>query len=296
MRKSERNQNRGNHIHLDVELLSAYIDGEVTPEEAARVEQHLPACQRCSEELESLRWTVNLLREAPPVAVPRSFAIRPVDLAPEPARRRFVLPDWLFRGLQWATVATAVLTILVFAADFLHVGQPAGAPLNFRAMQQPAPSPAERAAEPEQPVESVVEKPEAEKKVVPLIATAPRLERDNTVELAGGPAAEPVQTRIASAPYPGLSSRPLIGVTEVPPATTPRPGPGMQGQIPAAPAEVTVQIAEAPQATPVPEPGERERVAALPRSRDWLRVAGSGLAGLFVILLGLTLWARRQRG
>lgn len=45
------------------ELLSAYIDGELAPEEACFVERHLWCCNGCEEELESLRYTKRLLGE-----------------------------------------------------------------------------------------------------------------------------------------------------------------------------------------------------------------------------------------
>lgn len=45
------------------ELLSAYIDGELAPEEACFVEKHLWRCDGCEAELESLRYTKRLLGE-----------------------------------------------------------------------------------------------------------------------------------------------------------------------------------------------------------------------------------------
>ncbi|MCH7551028.1 MAG: zf-HC2 domain-containing protein, partial [Proteobacteria bacterium] len=46
-------------------LLSSYIDGEVTPSEAVRVEEHLAGCEDCVSELASLRATSSLLRGLP---------------------------------------------------------------------------------------------------------------------------------------------------------------------------------------------------------------------------------------
>ena len=45
------------------ELLSAYIDGELAPEESCFVEKHLWQCDGCEAELESLRYTKRLLGE-----------------------------------------------------------------------------------------------------------------------------------------------------------------------------------------------------------------------------------------
>ena len=68
-------------------LLSAYVDGEVTPSEVVRVEEHLAGCEECVSELESLRATSNLLRSLPDLEVPRSFTLRevpaPVGFTPQ---------------------------------------------------------------------------------------------------------------------------------------------------------------------------------------------------------------------
>ncbi len=285
MRNSETNRNRGNHVHLDIELLSAYIDGEVTPDEVARVERHLPGCRRCAEELESLRWTVNLLREAPLVTVPRSFTIRPVDLEPETRRRRFTLPGWLFRGLQWATVATAVLTILVFAADFLNIGQPAGAPLSMLAAQE------ERAIRAPKALTQAQELPTEKEAAPPKVMTV-QTERDRTLELAGGPAEVPAATMVPGQSVTPSRNQPLIGQTEIEVTREAVPQAGALSEAPAYPAE---EQGPAAGYAPPPAPEPAGRAAAQVRPRDPLRTAGIGLTGVFVALLGLTLWARRQR-
>jgi hypothetical protein len=41
--------------HLPIELLSAHLDGETSPEERARVEAHLAGCERCRSALDDLR-------------------------------------------------------------------------------------------------------------------------------------------------------------------------------------------------------------------------------------------------
>ena len=40
------------------ELLSVYIDGETTASESLEVQEHLAACEACTEELETLRSRV----------------------------------------------------------------------------------------------------------------------------------------------------------------------------------------------------------------------------------------------
>jgi anti-sigma factor RsiW len=66
--------------HLTTEQLSALLDGEVSAEEKTRWEAHLATCQRCQQELASLRRTVALLRALPQPALPRSFEL-PIEVA-----------------------------------------------------------------------------------------------------------------------------------------------------------------------------------------------------------------------
>jgi anti-sigma factor RsiW len=171
---SDSNSYQANNTHIDTELLSAYIDGEVTAKEAARVEHHIAVCQGCAEELASLRWTVGLLQQVPAVPVPRSFVVRAADLEPEPGRSGRLLPGWLVNGLQWATVATAILAILIFAFDFLAAGPPAPLPSTaMRALEaQPPVAEGERAPERAEPAAGVAGTPVPEAQALEAPAPA----------------------------------------------------------------------------------------------------------------------------
>ncbi len=282
MRNSGRNLNQGNHVHLDTELLSAYIDGEVTRDEAARVEQHLPTCRRCAGELESLRWTVNLLREVPPIPVPHSFAVRLADLEPEPAQRRRSLPNWLLNGLQWATAATAALMMLLIATDFLNLGQLA------------APAALMQAAESERAAPMVAgesREPAAEKAEAPLAATV-QTEREEVVELSGGPKEVPALTIVPEEGRAPLRLKPQSGEPLTEADVVPAPEASAQFEAPPRAAEDQSQ-AEVLAAKP-PEPEAVQPSVPAGRSFDRLRSAEIGLAGLFIALLGITVWARRR--
>ena len=102
----------GRHGRLR-ELLSAYIDGQVSASEASRVQKHLAACAECRRELEALRATVSLLRSLPQVQPSRSFALAE---APEPADRRW--------PVAWGARAAMSVAGLVLAA--LLVGDAVG--------------------------------------------------------------------------------------------------------------------------------------------------------------------------
>ena len=94
------------------ERLSAYIDGRLNTQERIRLEQHLQTCQRCQDELDSFRATVDLLHQVPQASPSRSFRVAQA----EPAPRWAALPV-----LRLATGAAAVLLVLAFTADLTNL-------------------------------------------------------------------------------------------------------------------------------------------------------------------------------
>ncbi len=102
------------------ELLSAYLDGEVTPEEAREAHDVLADSEEARRELAELQATVDLVRTLPEPELPRSFAL---DAAPE---KRWTLwwPSVRTTGLA-ASVATMLLVGLV-AGDMMNVLDQAG--------------------------------------------------------------------------------------------------------------------------------------------------------------------------
>jgi len=107
------------------EQLSLYMDQQLTAFDRARAEQHLSACAECRQGLRSLRWTRQLLRQAPVARVPRSFVIREADVVPArmAGRRGPVF------ALRWATAIVVALLVLVFAGDLYTGGLLTGARL-----------------------------------------------------------------------------------------------------------------------------------------------------------------------
>ena len=106
-------------IHRQVvELLSAYYDGELEAEERALVEAHLGSCRDCAEDFASLRYTADLLRQLPSVAIPRPFTLRAADVEPQPATR---LGWWSLRWLQLG-LTTALVLCVVTAAGAIWLG------------------------------------------------------------------------------------------------------------------------------------------------------------------------------
>ena len=137
----------GRHGRLR-ELLSAYVDGQVSASEASRVREHLAACAECRRELEALRATVSLLRSLPQVQPSRSFALAE---APEPADRRWPVA-WGARAAM--SVAGLVLAALLLGDAVGLVRQATGREPSLAAME--AEVVVEKAVIKEAPVEVVV--------------------------------------------------------------------------------------------------------------------------------------------
>lgn len=105
------------------ELLSAYLDGQMSAEERARLEAQLATDRALRAELEALRYTVALVRDLPPVPIPRNFILpqtmaahpRPV---PPPRHRR----AWAAPLLTAATAFASLLFVVVLAGDLLLLG------------------------------------------------------------------------------------------------------------------------------------------------------------------------------
>jgi|GEM_PF-769877 len=125
------------------EMLSEYIDNLLGAEDRGVVESHLEVCEACSNELESLQMTVQLLHRMPSVPVPRSFAIREGktdrEEVSEPRGSGWLRPVPVFavsrigsgwasvcdpQRLRWLRPATAFATaalVLLLMLDFLQV-------------------------------------------------------------------------------------------------------------------------------------------------------------------------------
>lgn len=113
------------------ELLTAYADGELGPDERAVVERHLEACPDCAGLLAALRTADAALARFPEVEPPADLSEK---LYAIPARRRFRLGlDVLLRpALQPALAAAAVfLTLFTF-----YLFSPAKAQINKAVSRQ----------------------------------------------------------------------------------------------------------------------------------------------------------------
>ncbi len=81
------------------DLLSAYLDGEVTPDERRVVETHLPGCGECRTEIDELSGARAAVRSLPMMDLPPGLLPEPEPVA---VVRRF--PS---RPIAWAAAAVA---------------------------------------------------------------------------------------------------------------------------------------------------------------------------------------------
>jgi hypothetical protein len=99
------------------DLLSAYLDGELSPGELLRVEQHLRRCHACADEVDSLRQTVALVASLEEVELPVGFHAqlhdRLVALGPPAAAVRRVgsATSRQRQARRWAVPAAAAAAV-----------------------------------------------------------------------------------------------------------------------------------------------------------------------------------------
>ena len=139
------------------EVLSAYLDGELSPREREHLEAQLAADPALQAELEALRRTVALVRDLPPIPVPRNF-ILPQTIVTPPRPPQPSRPRWAWAA-PLLTAATAIVSLacgVVLAADLLlsGLGGMATAPAAEQMLEVEAP---EAAVAPSPAVEMAVE-------------------------------------------------------------------------------------------------------------------------------------------
>jgi anti-sigma factor RsiW len=102
----------------DDELLSAYLDGRLSPAEAARLEARLAADPELRRRLHELRRVVQLLAQAPRLAVPRAFVLSEAQVATaSPARGWQRWRRGFPRGLTLATAVVALALVFTLGVD-----------------------------------------------------------------------------------------------------------------------------------------------------------------------------------
>jgi hypothetical protein len=94
----------------DLELLSASLDGQLSPEESARLQARLAADAGLRAAQDELRRTRALLRRTPQRRAPRNFTLMPKMAGVRPPLPRLV------PAFSWASAVAALLLLITFAA------------------------------------------------------------------------------------------------------------------------------------------------------------------------------------
>ncbi len=113
----------------DLELLSAYIDNQLSVAERVGLEERLRAEPLLRAELAELRTTTELLRDLEPVRLPRSFTLDP---ATAPRRARFFPFAWV---LQFSSGLAGMALVLLASVQLLAA--PNMAPVAFESVPAP---------------------------------------------------------------------------------------------------------------------------------------------------------------
>ncbi|MCD6290613.1 MAG: zf-HC2 domain-containing protein, partial [Anaerolineae bacterium] len=231
------------HIRITDELLSAYLDGEVTLEERRAVENAVEQDPDVAFRLHSLQHTVSLLSSLPRAPLPRSFMLSEADVTStrQPFWRRWGRAR-LSLYLRGATALAATLLLVLLIGDFWLIGRPSSAPAPILMGQGSAGQPA-AAAQP--PGDLAMKK--AAPEVLPSNRSAPS--RPSTKEA------------VLSAAAPRALS---IEVGRTTPEAPPHQGAGEE----TVPAEKAL-IAPATEATPVARvsPAREQTPLRVPQSR-----------------------------
>ena len=97
----------------DLERLSAYLDGQLTPADRARLDSRLAADPQLREALEQLSQTRRLIQRTPHRRAPRNFTLTPKMAGIRPPVPRLV------PVLGWASVTAILLFLCTFGTSLI---------------------------------------------------------------------------------------------------------------------------------------------------------------------------------
>jgi hypothetical protein len=245
----------------DLELLSAYLDGQLDRRNQMKIEARLNREPALNDVLVDLERTRSLLRSAGPIKAPRSFKLKP-EMVAQP-KRKPVYPIF-----QFASAVAALLLIVVLLGDFAGPRQVAMAPSAFPEESQMGTGAQERSAADMAEKQAVTGLP-------PEAAGMMAAPETPTPTLGEAEDASPTMEAF-------LSAAPLTDTQIFSSSQT------LSNTIPLATGEPAGQFVE-----PLPQPAE---VPAEPQASplNWFRIAEISLASLAVILGAISIWLRRK--
>ncbi len=286
---------------VDTELLSAYLDGALTTEQRRDVEAQVAASAAWRDEMDSLRWTLEILRQTPDVALPRSFEI-PIPVAADEVASReesrrpwWANTAWLYGLTRGAAAVSVALLIAVIGLDAWQTtrGGAQAIPMSATAVDALAPAPPAAAEARKAPVEAPKAAAQAPAPAVQSIPVAPSPFPPGSSApsgAGGGGAGAGAGDDTSAAPPAGApvvrpsatTAAPAAAAAEAAPVSLPTAAPQVEAR--SAPV-ATAQLAVAPRAGPAPppQPGNPYRAAEI-----GLAVLAAVLAVSAIVLRALT--------
>ncbi|MBI5030716.1 MAG: zf-HC2 domain-containing protein [Chloroflexi bacterium] len=184
------------------ERLSDYIDSQLPASERAQFDKHLGECGQCRASLESMKWTVALMKQAPAVTSRRSFVL------PVPVKRQ---PTWVFGLASFAAAAATLLFVALIGIELItQLGGPstASAPAAAPFVAQQKSQPTMAAASAPQPTPTMYAPLFAAPTAAPMPTQAPKS--------SGGMAASSSSAAASSSAASSLPPAPAFQPTTVP--------------------------------------------------------------------------------
>lgn len=268
--------------------LSAYLDGQLSPKETARLEKTLQERADFRAALEDLKATRMILRSQPKLRAPRNFTLSAevlgIQRQAKPARQ----PAFTF---GFASALASVMLVLVIAGELLFSGQPmAAAPLavevvTFQMASEQAP--ALELAQPEAPAE-LRSAPEEMPAVTEAVVA--EMEAGDASNKSLLPGAEP-EVGVMEYPAPSVFDAQASATQEV--EVTPSPGPSPVSPTVTAQETKIVGIASADQAVEPEEAIQATPASGQPFWNGW-RVAQVVLLIAALAFAGLALYRRHM--
>jgi Putative zinc-finger len=106
--------------HVDID---AFVAGELTPDQAAEVEQHIAGCEECRQETDTLREMQEFLGEVPPEALLEGYPEDADLLLQKTLRQMRSESSAAKRQSRFLTAAAAVVVAAALVTGGVFVGQ-----------------------------------------------------------------------------------------------------------------------------------------------------------------------------
>jgi anti-sigma factor RsiW len=107
-------------IHRIAQQLSAYLDGELAPDEAVQVREHLDGCPSCRGELDELRGTKRVLGRLRPIDVPPDLDAAILARIDREPHRSWLGWSWVSWPRPAVVAVTAMLAVVLVAVPLVN--------------------------------------------------------------------------------------------------------------------------------------------------------------------------------